>query len=246
MSSLGHECAALALLCTQQGWIVSECNSVRAARRLIQRTSPRVVLTRYHLPDGHADDIIATLTKQATLAATRVIVLAPSGVSSSMEARQLRLGAHCVLRDPIRTEVLLAYVEKFVAAVDRKPTARGRMEMEFIGATLTPDDRTLKAGDRAVMLTPREALLAEILAMHADQVVSYELLYSEVLGRKFHGDTSNMRVLLAKLDASTRQLGLSVRDATRVIPKTGYKYSRNRMDSSMSPASMTSVPLTEK
>jgi DNA-binding winged helix-turn-helix (wHTH) protein len=75
-----------------------------------------------------------------------------------------------------------------------------------------------------VSLTPREVLLVEVLAGSKGQIVTYETLYSEVLGRRFRGDTSNMRVLLGKLGSSIRPLGLTLQHHVDVIPKTGYRY----------------------
>jgi DNA-binding winged helix-turn-helix (wHTH) protein len=76
------------------------------------------------------------------------------------------------------------------------------------------------------VITPREALLLELLIRAEPEVVSYETLYNEILGRKFRGDTSNMRVLLAKLSISARAVGITLRSHINVIPKTGYRYRR--------------------
>jgi hypothetical protein len=50
------------------------------------------------------------------------------------------------------------------------------------------------------------------------------MLYSEILGRRFAGETSNMRVLLGKLGKTTAKVGLDVRQWVEVIPKLGYRY----------------------
>jgi DNA-binding winged helix-turn-helix (wHTH) protein len=82
----------------------------------------------------------------------------------------------------------------------------------------------LQSGKATVALTPREALLMELLVQTQGEVISYDTLYSDLLGRRFRGDTSNMRVLLAKLSCSARKVGLSLRNCIDVIPKTGYRY----------------------
>jgi DNA-binding response OmpR family regulator len=190
---------------------------------MITRVPFKVVLARYQLSDGYSDDIIAASRSYAD-DHTRIIVLLPGGTSSSIEARQLSLGADCALRDPVRPDVLLAYLEKYMRAPSgRSSTARPKT-IDFIGARFTPLERTLRHGERSVLLTPREATLVELLAVSANQVVSYDSLYNEILGRQFHGDTSNMRVLLAKLGTSTRRIGLTLRGSIAVIPKSGYRY----------------------
>ena len=187
------------------------------------RVAFKVVLARYQLSDGYADDIIAAFRSNSD-DFTRIIVLLPAGTCSSIEARQLSLGADCALRDPVRPDVLLAYLEKYMRAPSSRVRKAPSKIIDFLGARFSPLDRTLQYGERAVLLTPREATLVELLAVSAHQVVSYDSLYSEILGRQFHGDTSNMRVLLAKLSTSTRRIGLTLRGSVAVIPKSGYRY----------------------
>jgi DNA-binding response OmpR family regulator len=70
-------------------------------------------------------------------------------------------------------------------------------------------------------------MLVELLVGSENRIVTYDSLYHEVLGRHFDGDTSNMRVLLGKLGASARRIGISVRRNIDVIAKTGYRYRSN-------------------
>jgi DNA-binding response OmpR family regulator len=70
----------------------------------------------------------------------------------------------------------------------------------------------------------REVELLEILVACPDKVVTYQTLYSEILGRHFRGETANMRVLLGKLTQSFATLGCALRDWIDVIPKGGYRY----------------------
>src|SRR5688500_2367912 len=114
VSSSPRECIALTALCAHRHWNSVECKSVRDARRIIGRLPLSVTLVRYQLSDGYSDDIISSLSLANGSQPARVIVLLPAGTSSSIEARQLALGADCVLRDPVRSEVLLAYVAKYI------------------------------------------------------------------------------------------------------------------------------------
>src|SRR5207248_2324593 len=105
-----------------------------------------------------------------------------------------------------------------------KRSATSQRTLDFAGAAVDPIERTASGGARRVPLTPREVQLIELLVDAAGEVVSYETLYHEILGRKFVGDTSNMRVLLGKLDLSFRAMDISIRRYIDVIPKTGYRY----------------------
>lgn len=214
-------------LCESNGWATLECHSVRATLRSLQRHQPRVVVTRHRLDDGYSDDIIAALATPEQRSGTKLIVLLDAGVPSAVEVRQINLGADCVLRNPIRTDVLIAYIGKCL-----KSSAFSRMTgaavtavtIDFCGGTFTPIDRTLSHGKDLISLTPREAVLIELLTQSTGSVASYEHMYGEILGRRFRGDTSNMRVLLGKLAATCRSIGISIRRHIQVIPKTGYRY----------------------
>ncbi len=182
------------------------------------------MLVRHRLEDGYADDIIAALYNGASVPPTRLIVLMAADADASVEVRLLEIGADCVQRDPIRSDVVLAYITKYIRVTDTARLASKPRDIDFAGARLNPIDRTLQRGKSLVSLTPREVALIEFLTESTDQVVTYESLYGEVLGRRFRGDTSNMRVLLGKLGSSLKPLGLVLKDHVEVISKTGYRY----------------------
>ena len=155
------------------------------------------------------------------------IVLVAAGGPSTLDARQVRLGADIVLRDPVRAEVISAYLEKFQHS-ELLPAARSTglalRSARFAGGTIALLERSLKNAERSTILTMREVQLVQALLEAEGSVVTYDSLYSEILERRFRGETSNMRVLLGKLAASFGRVGLKLRDWVKVIPKTGYRY----------------------
>ncbi len=227
-SSDARERNAFAALSEGHGWAVLACDSLRALQRGLGRHSPRIVLTRHRLNDGYSDNIFPTLTAARLLPKTKVIVLMAAGSPSATEARQLALGADCVLRDPVRTDVLLAYLTKYSSgspgSATRSASARPTKPLHFAGAILRRADRSFQRGRHAFALTPREVQLVELLLHSRGDVVSYEALFTEILGRPYRGDTSNMRVLLGKLGSSAARVGIALRDWVEVIPKAGYRY----------------------
>ena len=227
ISGGARERTAFGAMCEAQGWPYLECESVGNFSRILRHTTPRVVLVRHKLGAAYSDEVIGLLAAAGGLSATKIIVLMGAGEPAAAEARQLVLGADCVLRDPVRADVLRAYLEKYHngSSTCRVPAKITRdKSVPFAGATLWPLERTLRRGTRAVRLTPREVQLIELLAQSQGDVVSYETLYGELLGRRFRGDTSNMRVLLGKLARSVANIGVRVRDWIEVIPKLGYRY----------------------
>jgi len=222
-----RERAAFTALCESRGWTSADCDSLRAFRHLLRTARPAIVLTRHRLGDGYSDDVIFSLSTASLRAATKVIVLIGAGTPSSVEARQVALGADLVQRDPVRTDVLAEYLAKYRGLAKRLRTTPPRAfgaSFRFAGATIQPAERRIQHGAAVARLTPREIDLVELLFRAAGSVVTYDTLYTEVLGRRFRGDTANMRVLLRLLDASFRSVGLALRTSVEVIPKGGYRY----------------------
>ena len=222
VDSAEREGSVLAELCAGRGWVTESCATVAAALRRIPRLRPRVVILRRTLRDGVAEEVLEAPPD----ARCRCLVLVPAGTSGATEARLVALGADCVLREPVRIEVLLAYLERFL----REPAAAERAaptRLAFAGGRLDPADRTLRQGARRTTLAPRVAQLAELLARSPAQVVAYEVLYADILGRPFRGDTGNLRVLLGKLCAAAARAGIDARAWIEVIPKSGYRLRRS-------------------
>lgn len=223
ISSSAREASSLAALVANRPRPASTCASVGQFKTQLRKTPPTLVLTRANLSDGYSDDILALLDKSGFLPNTRVIVLMKADCTPRQEARQLSLGADCVLRDPLHPEVLLEYTAKFLRV---SPPARTRAlppdNFALAGATVLSDQHQLQRGSRSTHITPKEVELARLLFESPGKTLTYGLLYGELFNRAFSGDSANLRVLLGKLSASYRRLGLDLRSTLRVTPKTGY------------------------
>lgn len=183
-------------------------------------------MARHRLPDGYSDDILTLIHDLANPTGARLVVLAPPDFHPREEARQIALGADCVMRDPVRMDVLVEYLARFRArpAMNLARQVGSRPKFQFAGATVFPQERRIEAGGKSVRITPMEIEFVQLLARAPGKVVAYGTLYSEVLERSFGGDTSNMRVLFAKVGTSFNRIGIKIRTVVQVIPKTGYHY----------------------
>jgi DNA-binding response OmpR family regulator len=225
-SNSKREAAAVAGLCESHSWPCQVCSSIVGFGKLLGKTLPRAVVTRHQLSDGYSDEILALLNDPVNPTGAKVLVLAPAGFSSKEEGRQIALGAACVLRDPVRMDVLVEYLAKYrtrvTASLDRQMGSRPKFD--FAGATVFPQERRIEYAGRSVRITPKEIEFIQILARAPGKVVAYGTLYSEILERAFAGDTTNMRVLFAKVGTSFSRIGIEIRTVVHVIPKTGYHY----------------------
>lgn len=227
VSANAMERSALMESCRVRGWETDGCESLLKLKRALRRQRTRLIIARHRLADGYTEDIVAAIRESVSPEA-RLITLLPADTGALLEARQIALGADCVLRDPVRTEVLLEYVARLRARMATATPEPGSAPQAFAGGWVQPGERNLRHGHREVKLTPREAALASRLLQSAGAVVRYEDLFEDILDRRFTGDTSNMRVLLGKLCASAQRTGLDVRAWVQVIPKLGYRYANPR------------------
>ena len=227
VSSSAAETVLLTRLCEQRSWPCQACFSLSDFEKQVDKNNPRAVVVRQRLRDGYSDDILASLKRLNSPPRPHVIVLVAADCSIRQEARQVALGADCVLRDPVRMEVLLEYLAKYRTEIRGSPLRPNGLPLtyDFAGAQVVPHEHRLVRLNQAIHLAPQEIELLRLLSHSIGKVVPYPVLYSEIFNQRFAGDTANSRVLLAKVSTSFRRLGIDLRTFIEVIPKSGYLYS---------------------
>ncbi len=227
VSSTSREAAALATLCENRGWPCQSCLTIDRFKTMNEQFEPRALVIRHRLSDGYSDDVFSFLKTTPTSVRPRIIVLMTADTSGRAEARQIELGADCVLRDPVRIEVLLEYVAKYRAI--QKPLNEGAPiespSYTIAGIEMLPHEHKILHQGESRHIAPQEVALLRMFARSEGKVVTYAALYEELLNRKFAGDTTNCRVLLGKVCASFKRLGVELKTFVQVIPKSGYLYS---------------------
>jgi DNA-binding response OmpR family regulator len=225
LTESAREASLLATLCDQRSWPCQTCCTLSGFSKLAEKISPRVVVIRQRLGDGYSDDAFAWLKSTGRLPRTRIMVLVPADCSIRQEARQVALGADCVLRDPLRLDVFLEYLTKYRAKKDPTATVQPLQDgYKFAGIQVHPHEHHLVHAGKTVQVAPQVMALLRLLYDATDQVLPYPVLYSELFNQKFTGDTANCRVLLAKAAASFSHLKIDLRAHIKVIPKSGYLY----------------------
>ncbi len=227
VSNSTREAALLNALCDQRAWPAQACGTLTEFKKLAERNEVRAVVVRQRLREDYSDDLLATLKELEATSRPRVIVLVPADCSIRLEARQVALGADCVLRDPVRMEVLLEYLAKYrtESRGALAPALASPLCYEFAGVQVFPHEHRLVRLEQSTHVAPKEIELLQLLARSAGKVVPYPVLYCEVFKQLFAGDTANSRVLLGKVTTSFRRVGVDLRRHIEVIPKSGYLYS---------------------
>lgn len=224
VSHSAREATLLAALCEQRSWPCQAFTTLAKFARQAEKCAPRVVVVRQRLADGYSDDVFELGRSFGLLPNMRVIVLVPADCSIRQETRQVALGADCVLRDPLRLEVLLEYLAKYRAKDGTVAPSPNQPSYEFAGVQVFPHELILTKSGRKAKVAPQEIEFLRLLHRSAGKVLPYPLLYSELFSQKFSGDTANCRVLLAKAASSFAKLGVDLRAHIQVIPKSGYLY----------------------
>ncbi len=227
VSSVTREATVLAALCEHRNWPCHPCSTVGRFMTLNEQLEPRALVVRHRLNDGYSDDVFSFLKTASTSNCPRVIVLMSADSTGKAEARQIELGADCVLRDPVRIEVLLEYLAKYRTMKEAPGDilSSQRPSYKVAEVEVLPHEHRIGYAGQTIHVAPQEIALLRLLARSHGKVVTYSLLYDELFNRKFEGDTTNSRVLLGKLCASFKQLGVDLKSFVQVIPKSGYLYS---------------------
>lgn len=225
LSSSPNEGRLLQSLCEFRRWPCNSCATLEQFQTLAENNATKVLVMRSRLGEGYSDDVFSYFRKTHLAQQPWTIVLMRGDSSSTDEARQIALGADCVLRDPVRIDVLLEYVAKYREA-SRARAAQTTDPISYrIGNVLVfPQEHRIQLGAQSVHVAPQEIGLLRLLAHSDNHVVSYASLYSQLFNRRFDGNTTNSRVLLGKVVASFKRLGVDLRKCVQVIAKSGYRY----------------------
>ena len=226
VSSSSKETTLLTALCDHRTWPSHCCLTLREFIPTMERVRPRAVVVRQRLLDGYSDDVLSCLQHDPAAIRPRVIVLMGAGSTAQAEARQLALGADCVLHDPVRTEIFLEYLAKYRNPIESPVVQRPGQTTSFrvAGIEVFPHEHRIVRHKKSLHVAPQEIALLRLLARSPNEVVPYPVLYGDLFSRRFGGDTANCRVLLGKVSASFKRLGVDLRASIQVIPKSGYLY----------------------
>jgi len=234
-SSAPAEATVFSSLFEGRGWPSQPCRSVEATLCAMENSEPKVILVRHRLEDGYSDDIIRYIQQNQLPRRPYILVLVAADAARETDPRQISLGANCVLRDPVRIELLLEYVARHRSArenaLGKNPTASP--VYEIAGIRVFPHEHQIGIGGKKIHVAPQEIALLRLFAHRQGTVIPYPVLYDQLFERRFDGETTNCRVLLGKLCESFRKLEIDLRAYVQVIPKSGYLYSPTPTKSSL-------------
>ncbi|MEA2779839.1 MAG: two-component system, OmpR family, response regulator [Rhodospirillaceae bacterium] len=175
-----------------RGFLVERAATGTDGLQKARSGSPDAMIVDRLLPEMDGLTIIETLRR--TRVRTPVLVLSALGAVDD-RVRGLRAGGDDYLTKPFALVELVARLEALLRrpADTRETVLRvGPLELDLI-------ERTVRRGERAIDLLPREFRLLEYLMRRPDQVVTRAMLLEEVWNYKFVPQTNLIDVHMGRL-----------------------------------------------
>lgn len=164
----------------QHGFAIDAVGSATEGLEAFRRAEPDLVLLDVMLPD--VDGV--TLCRQIRAESAVPIVMLTALASEADVVGGLQAGADDYVVKPFRPSELLARAEAHLRrrALERQPAAPSRVVLDEGRFVVDLAARSVRVGEREVLLTPREFSILSYLAQHAGRVVPHPELIGHVWG----------------------------------------------------------------
>jgi two-component system response regulator TctD len=194
-------------------WRLDAVDRVAAARDAAARVEYDLVLLDLGLPDGDAMGLIREW-RRAGFAAPILVITARASIDDRIEA--LDSGADDYLVKPFNHFELLARCR----ALLRRSASRSSDEIAVGALVFDPASRSVRIGEEAISIAPRELSLLDLLIRNANRVVAKEQI--ETALSEFGDEISTNAVELAMSRLRRRLAGYDHGVAFETIRGVGY------------------------
>ncbi len=176
-----------------EGFAVEEAESGSEGLRLATLKPADIVILDLGLPDMDGSAVVERLRSWSTMP---LIVLSVRAAESE-KVRLLELGADDYVVKPFGMAELLA---RSRTALRRQQRSSSGEHVVTIGAlTIDLAARSVSIDGQRLALTPKEYRLLQVLAQHAGNVVTHQMLLKEVWGSSHLNDAHYLRIFVRKL-----------------------------------------------
>lgn len=186
----------LAHTLSREGFDVSLCGTLSAARDELRRQAPELVLLDVMLPDGDGRDLCREIRRDSELP---VIMLTARGDEID-RVIGLELGADDYVVKPFSARELAARIRTILRRSARAPLARVGGAAVTVGEVhLDPAARTVTVRGESVDLAAREFDLLALLMENAGRVLRREEIMDRVWDENWFGSTKTLDVHISWL-----------------------------------------------
>ena len=196
---------------TEDGFTAEAVATAAAALAHVAAGGLRAVILDLGLPDADAQTIIPTLRRRSQIPI--LVLTARDAVDERVRA--LDGGADDYLLKPFAFEELLARLR----ATLRRAEPRKGQALRVADLELVPDEPAVKIGGRAVLLSPREHALVELLATRVGEVVTRKDILRDAFGYERDPGTNIVEVHMGHV----RRKLAGARVAIETVRGFGYR-----------------------
>lgn len=176
-----------------EGFAVEEAENGSEGLRLATLKPADIVILDLGLPDMDGSAVVERLRSWSTMP---LIVLSVRAAESE-KVRLLELGADDYVVKPFGMAELLA---RSRTALRRQQRSSSGEHIITIGSlTIDLAARSVSVEGQRLALTPKEYRLLQVLAQHAGNVVTHQMLLKEVWGSSHLNDAHYLRIFVRKL-----------------------------------------------
>jgi two-component system KDP operon response regulator KdpE len=176
-----------------EGFSVLEAGTAAEGLRMATLRALDLVILDLALPDLDGADVLERLRSWSSVP---VIVLSVRS-SETEKVRLLEGGADDYVVKPFGMAELLARAKAALRRNSR--TASGESVVKVDRLTIDLANRAVTVDGARLPLTPKEYRLLQILAQHAGNVVTHQILLKEIWGQPHVQDTHYLRIFVRKL-----------------------------------------------
>ncbi len=196
----------------QSGFEVEVAGTGWEGLDIAQLSNPDIVVLDLVLPDMDGIDICRQLREHSNVG---IVILTARGLVGE-RVHGLEAGADDYLPKPFSFEELLARIR---AVLRRRSSGKGGI-IRVGDLEIDTEQRKVRRGDRAIVLTNREFELLKLMAQNAGKPLPREFIIQRIWGYDFEGETDPLKVYINFLRRKLNAAGEA--DLIHTLTSFGY------------------------
>lgn len=208
---------AISYILSREGFSVIPAQSGEEALRIAANEPPDAAVLDVNLPGIDGYEVCQRLKKSPETSRVRVLMLTERSAVDDVV-----YGLECLADDyvakPCEPKILIARLQALLRRVEDLPHGKGPLQRGTL--VIDGDAREVRVGDQKLELTRTEFDLLNLLASHANRVLSRDQILDHIRSENFATGERAVDVLVVGL---RRKLGPRA-DYIRTVRGVGYKF----------------------
>ncbi len=204
---------------SREGFAFDEANSVDAARVLLEKEAPDLILLDWMLPGVSGVDYARHLRKDPDTRHIPIIMLT-ARTDEADKVKGLDFGADDYITKPFSTRELVARIN---AVLRRSQSSSNHDVIDIKGLTLDPETYRVTANGTPIEISPTEFRLLHFFISHPERVYTRAQLLDQVWGQNVYVEERTVDVHIRRLRKILQPHGFDAYIQT--VRSVGYRFS---------------------